>query len=70
MVKASYQPVYRPRQVFFQELMVKQGAVVQPVLILDQNNDSVIALYPMEQQPDGSWRIDGCYLTETDAQAL
>ena len=28
-----------------------------------------IALYIMERQPDGSWKIDGCILTESDDKA-
>ena len=25
-----------------------------------------LAIYPMERQPDGSWKIDGCYLARPD----
>ena len=25
-----------------------------------------LAIYPMERQPDGIWKIDGCYLARPD----
>jgi hypothetical protein len=28
----------------------------------DAHGSVWLALYPMQQQPDGTWRIDGCQL--------
>lgn len=28
------------------------------------------AIYPLRRQPDGQWRIDGCYLEPTDGRML
>jgi hypothetical protein len=63
MVKTGYAPVYRPQSVEFRELMPEAGGPVQVVHIVGPDGRAVLALYSMEQQPDGSWRIDGCTLT-------
>ena len=63
MVKTGYAPVYRPQSVEFRELMQEAGGPVQIVHVVGPDGRAVFALYSMEQQPDGSWRIDGCTLT-------
>jgi len=66
MVRGGYQPVYRPRSYSFRELVTIDGLVVQPVAVVGPDGRRVTALYPMEQQPDGSWRIAGCQLVEPE----
>lgn len=70
MVIASYQPVYRPKAVFFKDVAKINGMVVQRVLLIDQDDDSVLALYPMELQGDGSWRINGCFLKAAEEKLM
>ncbi len=62
MVRGGYQPVYRPRQVEFRDIIDIDGAPTQRVFIIGPDGVPVIALYPMEQQADGTWKIGGCYL--------
>jgi hypothetical protein len=62
MVRTGYPAVYRPRSVDFRELVTVEGRIVQKVLFVGPDGVPVIAEYFMEQQPDGSWRIDGCRL--------
>ena len=62
MVKRSYAVVYRPRSVQFEEPMLMDGQLVQPVRMTDAEGRAWIALYPMQKQPDGSWRTNGCQL--------
>lgn len=62
MVRESYQPVYRPRQVVFLEAVVAQGQVMQRVLVTGPDGVPVMAVYPMARLPDGSWATDGCVL--------
>ncbi len=62
MVKNYYQPVYRPRSVIFDDLAVVNGSLAQPVLLLGPDEIPVRALYLMEKQLDGTWRIHGCHL--------
>ena len=62
MVQTWYQPVYRPRQVVFRDLNPLAGQPTQTVLLVGPDGVPVMALYPMQQQPDGAWKIAGCYL--------
>jgi hypothetical protein len=62
MVRDGYAVVYRPRTVRFDTPMLAGGELVQPVHMTDAGGRAWLALYPMEKQPDGSWRINGCQL--------
>ncbi len=64
MVRGGYQPVYRPRDVAFRDLLRFEGQLVQTVALVGPDGRRVLALYPMEQQGDGTWRIAGCQLLE------
>ncbi|GAB4353594.1 MAG: DUF4864 domain-containing protein [Kiloniellaceae bacterium] len=57
MVRGGYQPVYRPRSVEFLDARVIDGQTAQAVRFVGPDGRTVIALYTMERQPDGSWRI-------------
>jgi Domain of unknown function (DUF4864) len=70
MVRTGYLPVYRPREVRFDRLVVDQGAPVQTVLLVGPEFEVVTAYYVMEKEADGSWRIDGCVLRESPDRAL
>ena len=62
MVRQGYQPVYRPLVFDFREIVTLQGQVTQKVHVVGPDGKPVTAFYPMTQLPDGTWRIDGCYL--------
>jgi hypothetical protein len=64
MVRTGYAPVYRPQAVEFLDLLAAPGGLVQQVHVVGPDGNAVIAHYLMEQQPDGSWRIAGCMLTQ------
>jgi len=62
-VRTFYQPVYRPRREGgFTSLYIIDGTLTQPVLLVGPNGDFVLALYAMQKQPDGEWKIAGCSL--------
>jgi hypothetical protein len=63
MVRATYAVVYRPKDVIFEPSRIIEGQLVQPVRLTDAEGRSWIALYPMQRQPDGSWRTNGCQLS-------
>jgi DNA-binding transcriptional LysR family regulator len=63
MVRASYAVVYRPKDVIFESTRYIEGQLVQPVRLTDVEGRSWIALYPMQRQPDGNWRTNGCQLS-------
>jgi hypothetical protein len=63
MVRQGYQPVYRPSEVRFGELVRIDGRLTQLVHLVGPDGVPELALYFMERQPDGVWRITGCVLT-------
>ena len=62
MVRQGYQPVYRPKMFEFGELTTLAGQLAQKVHVIGPDDRPVTAVYVMTQLPDGSWRVDGCYL--------
>lgn len=62
MVERRYEAVYRPRSYRFEETVEWQGHTTQPVHVVGPDGAGVLALYFMERQPDGSWRIGGVEL--------
>jgi hypothetical protein len=70
MVQTAYAPVYRPRHVAFKELRLVQGVPTQEVLLVGPDGVPVMALYMLQKQPDGAWKIDGCYLMSFKGERL
>lgn len=64
MVRQGYAPVYRPKSYAFGELRPSPVGPEQEVRIVDAAGENWVAVYTMEQQPDGSWRIAGCRLVK------
>lgn len=62
MVRSGYGAVYRPRHLAFRDLVVISGNLIQPVVVIGPDGVPVTALYIIERQADGSWRIGGCVL--------
>ncbi len=66
MVRQGYPMVYRPKAFDFADLVMRDGKPTQKVRIVGPDGHRHTAFYPMTQLPDGSWRIDGCYLEPSD----
>lgn len=62
MVQNSYAPVYRHKSFEFGEARTEGNWVAQRVHIVDANGDGWEALYTLEQQSDGGFKITGCSL--------
>ncbi len=58
----SYKAVYRPKHVTFLNLAISRGRLVQRVLVVGPDGGAVVALFPMVQMVDGTWRVDGLVL--------
>ena len=68
MVKKGYAPVYRQQSFSFGEVTTEfMGKPTQRVTIVDVNGKLWTALYSLEKQPDGTWKISGCTLVQTPA---
>ena len=70
MVRNGYAAVYRPREVEFRDLVTIEDIVVQQVLVVGQDGRPQIALYTMERQADGVWRINGCTLVASPEKSI
>lgn len=66
MVRNGYAPVFRQSNYAFGRSKVSDdgGKIVQEVLISDTNGDDWTALYFLESQPDGSWKINGVQMVK------
>jgi hypothetical protein len=62
MVQNSYAPVWRHKSFEFGEARTEGKWVAQRVHIVDADGEAWEALYTLEQQADGSFRITGCSL--------
>lgn len=62
MVKTGYQAVYRPASVAFIDTAVEDGVPIQIVQFSDSAGAVWIGIYPMQRQPDKSWKVNGCRL--------
>ena len=60
MVRASYSALLEARYVEFLEGAVIDGLVVQPLRLIGADNTVRVALYTLEKQKNGRWRISGC----------
>jgi hypothetical protein len=70
MVQTAYPSVYRPRHVAFKELRLVDGVPTQEVLLIGPDGVPMLALYMLQKQPDGAWKIDGCYLLSFKGERL
>ena len=66
MVKTGYTPVYRSHDVQFQGLIVEDGVPIQRVRMIGPDGLPVIVIYMMQRQPDGTWKINGVMMTQSD----
>lgn len=68
MVRKGYPVVYRPASVSFLAPEGHDGSVIQAVEMTDGDGGVWVALYTLERQRDGSWRIGGCELQPVRGQ--
>lgn len=70
MVRQGYPPVYRSKSFTFEAPREIGGTIGQEVRIVDEEGGNWLALYTMEKQPDGSWKISGCRLIKAPDQSV
>ncbi len=65
MVKRGYGPIYKNSKYVFTELKTDTlGRPAQHVIITASDGKRYEAVYAMQQQPDGSWKIAGVQMLE------
>ncbi|MEM6903100.1 MAG: DUF4864 domain-containing protein [Pseudomonadota bacterium] len=72
MVKSGYSPLISPRQVNFGDAIPSndRDAIIQKVLVQDNNGLLVDVMYRMVQIQSGEWRIAGCVIRKSNDRAL
>ena len=70
MVREGYRPVYKPRSHAFDDLRETPDGITQSVRIQDAEGVDWVAVYTLERQPDGSWKISGCHLLKAPGEAV
>jgi hypothetical protein len=70
IVKRQYPPVYRHRLVIFASPEIVDGRALQLVRLTDSDSLVWIAVYVMQREADGTWKIDGCRLQETTSVSV
>ena len=70
MVRGAYPMVYRPNSASFHKPEIQEGNVLQLVEITDGDAKSWLAIYALELQPDNTWRISGCVVSENKWKAI
>lgn len=65
MVRRAYPAVHRPRAVDFSELLTGSDTIVQQVELVGPDGEAALALYSMERDAAGLWRINGCTLVKS-----
>lgn len=69
MVRKGYQPLLRNQSTAFLEAAIIEEDVIQPLRIINRDGTVVIALFSMERQSNGDWRVYGCQLAPSELQA-
>lgn len=69
MVRDGYAPLYRPRLVDFLPAAEIDGETIQAVRVVGEDGVVKVALYFMERQGDGSWKIKACELAPATAHS-
>lgn len=69
MVRDGYASLVTARYVEFLDGAVIEGLVIQPMRLIDADNTVRVALYTMEKQKDGTWRISSCRIAPSNVLA-
>ena len=69
MVRHAYLPLLDARYSEFLEGAVIDGIIVQPLRLIAPDNTVLVALYTVERQKRGAWRISGCMIAPSTVQA-
>ena len=70
MVQTGYMPVYRPQSFTFGPLVETPRGPVQRVFITGPDGAGYVAEYLLQQQPDGTWKINGVTLAKDTSPTI
>ncbi|MBV9589635.1 MAG: DUF4864 domain-containing protein [Hyphomicrobiales bacterium] len=67
MVRNGYAPVYRPKAYNFSGMAETAEGLTATLTIEDADGQVWTAIYTLEKQADGSWKITSCHLQKAAA---
>ena len=70
MVRNGYMPVYRPKSVTFGAIADTPAGPMQKVFLTGPDGRGWVAIYSLQRQPDGSWKINGVRLVEDNGATI
>jgi hypothetical protein len=70
LIKEQYGPIYRHRTALFSGPQVIGADTLLIVRLTSPDSHVWIAIYRMEREPDGKWKIDGCHLLQTTSVSI
>lgn len=70
LVRELYRPIYRHRLAIFSPAEIIDEQVIQTVRLSDPDSKVWIAVYWMQREVDGNWRIDNCQLLATQSVSI
>ena len=70
MVREAYPVVYRPASVGFLQPEALGRTVIQAVEMADTDGTLWVAVYHLERQRNGAWRIASCELVPSDGRMI
>ena len=69
MVHQSYRALLDARYVEFLDGAVIAGDIVQPLRLVLPDGTVMVAIYGMQRQADGGWRITACVITPSTVRS-
>jgi hypothetical protein len=70
LIKHEYAVIYRHQRAIFSAPELIAGQMVQVVNLTDDDNAVWVAMYQMQREPDGRWKIASCNLLRTTAVSI
>lgn len=70
IIKEHYSPIYRHRLALFSPPENINGNIIQIVRLTTRDSHVWLAVYRMQRDTEGRWRVDGCQLFETGSVSV
>ena len=70
MVKTAYSALIGPQKFEVTEIETSGNQAVARARVVTSESKVFFAIYPLIRQPDGSWKIDGCFMQPMEGKTL
>lgn len=70
VIREEYTPIYRHLVVIFSAPQELGDAIIQIVRLTDRESRVWLAVYNMQRDLTGNWKIDGCQLLQTSVVSV